>query len=108
MICIPIMARNNTEALRKMAATGADMVKIVTWARKYEDNLRLLELIPKAQAIGVRMIAFCMGPLGKISRIASPLMGGYITFASLERGEESTSGQMPASDMKKIFEMLSA
>ena len=93
--------------MENMAATGADIVKIVTWARAWEDNLRVLEIIPKAQAMGIGIIAFCMGPLGRISRIASPLMGGYMTFASLEKGQESASGQIPAPDMKKILEMLS-
>lgn len=93
--------------LKNMAATGADIVKIVTWARAWEDNFRVLELIPKAQAMGIGIIAFCMGPLGRISRIACPLMGGYMTFASLEKGQESASGQIPAPDMKKILEMLS-
>ena len=93
--------------LKNMAATGADIVKIVTWARAWEDNFRVLELIPKAQAMGIGIIAFCMGPLGRISRIACPLMGGYMTFASLEKGQESASGQIPAPDMKKILETLS-
>ncbi len=93
--------------LKNMAATGADIVKIVTWARAWEDNFRVLELIPKAQTMGIGIIAFCMGPLGRISRIACPLMGGYMTFASLEKGQESASGQIPAPDMKKILEMLS-
>jgi len=93
--------------MENMAATGADIVKIVTWARAWEDNLRVLEIIPKAQAMGIGIIAFCMGPLGRISRIACPLMGGYMTFASLEKGQESASGQIPASDMKKILETLS-
>ncbi len=93
--------------LKNMAATGADIVKIVTWARAWEDNFSVLELIPKAQAMGIAIIAFCMGPLGRISRIVCPLMGGYMTFASLEKGQESASGQIPAPDMKKILEMLS-
>jgi 3-dehydroquinate dehydratase type I len=93
--------------MENMVATGADMVKIVTRARAWEDNFRVLELIPRAQAIGVGIIAFCMGPLGRISRIACPLMGGYMTFASLEKGQESASGQIPARDMKQILEMVS-
>lgn len=91
----------------KMAATGANIVKIVTWASAWEDNFRVLELIPKARATGMKIIAFCMGPLGRISRIACPLMGGHMTFASLEKGQESASGQIPAPDMKKILEILS-
>ena len=93
--------------MKNMAAAGADIVKIVTWARVWEDNFRVLELIPKAQAMGIGIIAFCMGPLGRISRIACPLMGGYMTFASLEKGQESASGQISAPDMKQILETLS-
>lgn len=93
--------------MENMVATGVDIVKIVTRARAWEDNFRVLELIPRAQAMGVEIIAFCMGPLGRISRIACPLMGGYMTFASLEKGQESASGQIPASDLKQILEMVS-
>ena len=94
------------DLLGKMAATGADILKIITRARATEDNLRVLALIPFAQNLGIEIIAFAMGPLGRISRIASPLMGGYLTFASLERGQESASGQIPAKEMKKIMELL--
>ena len=92
---------------KKMVATGADIVKMVTWATSWEDNFRVLQLIPKAQAMGIEIIAFCMGPLGRISRIACPLMGGYMTFASSKEGDESASGQIPAPDIKQILETLS-
>ncbi|MBW1782027.1 MAG: type I 3-dehydroquinate dehydratase [Deltaproteobacteria bacterium] len=113
-IVLSLHLRNNTpprerleRILKQMAAAGVDIVKIVTWARSWEDNFRVLELIPRAQSMGTEIMAFCMGPLGRISRIASPLMGGYMTFASLEAGEESASGQIPAPDMKRVLEMLS-
>ena len=95
------------EILEELIATGADIIKIVTHAESMTDNLRVLELIPKAQKRGVKIIAFCMGRFGRISRIFSPLMGGYLTFASLEGGEESAAGQIPVTEMKKILEVLS-
>jgi 3-dehydroquinate dehydratase type I len=94
--------------LTKMAATGADIVKIVTQAGAPQDNLRVLGLIPLAKNLGIKIIAFCMGPMGRISRIASPIMGGYLTFASLETGEESASGQIPIREMKKILDIISS
>ncbi len=94
--------------LRKMAATGADIVKIVTQAGAPQDNLRVLGLIPLAKNIGIKIIAFCMGPMGRISRIAGPLMGGYLAFASFETGEESASGQIPVREMKKILDIISS
>jgi 3-dehydroquinate dehydratase type I len=92
--------------LEDSIATGADVVKIVTRAEKWSDNFRLLDLIPKAHDRNIRIIAFCMGPLGKASRVLSHLMGGYVTFASLEAGEESADGQIPATEMKRILEIL--
>jgi 3-dehydroquinate dehydratase type I len=91
-----------------MAATGADIVKIVTQAGAPQDNLRVLGLISLAKNLGIKIIAFCMGPMGRISRIASPLMGGYLTFASLETGNESASGQIPVREMKKILDIISS
>jgi 3-dehydroquinate dehydratase type I len=96
------------EIFRKMAATGADIIKIVAHARSWEDNLRVLELIPKAQALGIKIIAFCMGPVGRISRVFTHLMGGYVTFASVEHGQQSASGQMPVREMKRMLEILSS
>jgi len=91
----------------KMAATGAHVVKIVTTAKTLEDNLTVLGLIPRAQRTGVEIVAFCMGALGRISRVACPLLGGAFTFAALERGQESALGQMTAEEMKTILEVLS-
>ena len=92
--------------LENSIATGADVVKIVTRAEKWSDNFRLLDLIPKAHDRNIRIIAFCMGPLGRASRVLSHLMGGYVTFASLETGEESADGQIPTTEMKRILEIL--
>jgi 3-dehydroquinate dehydratase type I len=92
--------------LEDSIATSADVVKIVTRAEKWSDNFRLLDLIPKAHDRNIRIIAFCMGPLGRASRVLSHLMGGYMTFASLEAGEESADGQIPATEMKRILEIL--
>ncbi len=92
--------------VKKLAGTGADVVKIVTRARALDDNLRVLELIPQAQKMGIKIIAFCMGPMGKVSRVFSYLMGGYLTFASLQEGEESAEGQIPVTVMKKMLRIL--
>jgi len=92
----------------KMAVAGVDIVKIVTWARTWEDNFRVLDLIPRAQAVGTKIIAFCMGPLGRMSRVLCPLMGGHMTFAALDSGEESASGQLSVDQMKMMWEIVSS
>jgi 3-dehydroquinate dehydratase len=47
-----------------------------------------------------------MGELGKISRLLSPVFGAFFTFASLEHGSETASGQMTIQEMKTAYELL--
>ena len=79
-----------------MAELQADIIKIVVHAHKPADGLALLALIPGALDRGQDIIAFSMGPAGKYSRVISPLLGGYLTFAVLEAGQESAPGQLPS------------
>jgi 3-dehydroquinate dehydratase type I len=71
--------------LEEMLAAEADVVKLVAMAREPADNLRLLSLIPRAQAQGKDIIAFCMGPVGKWSRLAAPLLGSWLAFAPFSK-----------------------
>jgi 3-dehydroquinate dehydratase type I len=66
-----------------------------------------MELVPQAVDRALKIIAFCMGPMGRISRVFSHLMGAYVTFASLETGQESAAGQIPIQEMKKIIQYFS-
>ena len=99
-------AETLSNLLEQMAATGAHVVKIVTQARTTFDNLTVLGVMPEAEALGVKTVAFCMGPLGRISRVACPLLGGAFTFAAFREGQESAPGQITAREMKYMLERL--
>ncbi|OGP52569.1 MAG: type I 3-dehydroquinate dehydratase [Deltaproteobacteria bacterium RBG_13_52_11] len=86
---------------------GADIVKICTLAHAMEDNLRVLRLIPYARDKGQAIIALCMGEQGRISRVMAPLLGSSWSYASLEKGAESASGQLTIEEMKQIHKILS-
>ena len=85
---------------------GGDIVKIVTYARRSEDNLRVLSLIPYSRKRGQDIIAFCMGEQGRISRVMALLLGSYLAFAALDKGEEAAPGQMTIEEMKQILRIL--
>ena len=71
--------------LADMAKAGAHVLKIATLAHLAGDNLRVLELIGLAKKeFGVDLVAFCMGPVGKWSRVASLFMGSPWTYAQME------------------------
>lgn len=87
----------------KMIKSGADVVKIVTYARKIEDNLTILKFVSN---MNFPTIAFCMGGLGKLSRIFSPLFGSFLMFASTSKGKETAPGQLTVNEIKTIWRMI--
>jgi 3-dehydroquinate dehydratase type I len=83
---------------------GADYCKVVTTAQTFEDNLTMLKLIKAFP--GVKLAAFAMGEEGRTSRILSPLVGGYLTYASLASGNESAPGQITVKELRRTYELL--
>ncbi|MEM3704183.1 MAG: type I 3-dehydroquinate dehydratase [Candidatus Bathyarchaeia archaeon] len=93
------------EILREQKENGAEICKIVTTATSLEDNLALLNFLSEASK-SAKVVCFAMGPLGKISRMLSPLFGGFFTIASLERKLETAPGQMTILELKKAYRAL--
>jgi 3-dehydroquinate dehydratase type I len=91
--------------LEREISSGAEVCKIVTTAKQMEDNLTTLNFT-STSSCKAKLVCFCMGELGKVSRLLSPLFGGFFTFASLEQGNETASGQMTIQEMKATYEIL--
>jgi 3-dehydroquinate dehydratase type I len=91
--------------LKREISSGAEVCKIVPTAKQMEDNLTTLNFTSAASR-KAKVVCFCMGELGKVSRLLSPLFGGFFTFASLERGNETASGQITIQEMKASYELL--
>lgn len=91
--------------LDRELASGADVCKIITTAKHIEDNLAILNFT-SAACNKAKIVCFAMGEAGKVSRLLSPLFGGYFTFASLERGNETAAGQLAIKEMKTVYEFL--
>jgi len=83
----------------------ADVCKIVGTARSYADSLRCLRFVDK-HARRTKLVCFSMGRLGIPSRILSPMLGGYFTFASLCAGEETAAGQIPIDELQTLYKEL--
>jgi len=92
------------EIVRRQLEAGADICKVVTTAQSFADNLTVLQLITEYP--GIKIVSFAMGPSGITSRILSPLLGGYLTYASLSEGKESAPGQITVSQLTNIYRMM--
>jgi 3-dehydroquinate dehydratase type I len=86
-------------------SSGASICKIVTTAKQIEDNLPVLSFVSFAST-KAKLVCFCMGEQGKVSRLLSPMFGAFFTFASLEKGSETATGQISISEMRCAYSLL--
>jgi 3-dehydroquinate dehydratase type I len=93
--------------LSRELSYGPDICKLVTYANHLEDNLTCLEFLSKFGR-NVKLVCFAMGELGLISRILSPLYGGFFTFASLKKGLETAPGQLTVGELRAIIKVMEA
>ena len=81
----------------------SNYVKLVTTARTFEDNFKLLSLYDNN--INTKLIAFAMGEHGILSRLLCILYGGSpFTYASLDN--PLAPGQLDIVLMKKIYDRI--
>lgn len=90
---------------KRAADEGCDIVKIVTFAKKPQDALKVLDFLIRARKkIDVPLIAFAMGSAGRFSRIVSPMLGSPIVYASVD--EATAPGQFSVSVTKSLLREL--
>ncbi|MBM4351516.1 MAG: type I 3-dehydroquinate dehydratase [Deltaproteobacteria bacterium] len=90
----------------RMFERGGDIAKIVTFAKSYEDNLNILSLLPYARRRNLKIVTFCMGEKGRMSRIFAPMMGAAWTYGCLSRTRASAPGQLTPAEMKEFWRRL--
>ena len=88
----------------RQVKAGADICKVVTTARDSDDNWTVLHLASERH--DVPLVSFAMGPMGVMSRVLSPLVGGHFTYASIVTGKESAPGQVRVRDLHEMYETL--
>ncbi|NWF92854.1 MAG: type I 3-dehydroquinate dehydratase, partial [Syntrophaceae bacterium] len=86
--------RDLRDIFSRMVDLGADIIKIVTFARSWEDNFLLLSLLSHAKERRQQTVALCMGERGRMSRVFAPRMGAAWTYAPLRRDRSSAPGQL--------------
>ncbi|HEX54921.1 MAG: type I 3-dehydroquinate dehydratase [Candidatus Altiarchaeales archaeon] len=97
------------EILERERGEGADIAKVAFMPRNYEDVLevmRALVIKKNDNKFGIPIIAVSMGEIGKVSRILAPILGSYLTYASIEKGRESAPGQLTVNELRQILRIL--
>ncbi len=91
-----------TDLLRRMRTAGADIGKIVTTAQTPGDVLRVLALLQEANNIAFPLSVFCMGKVGRISRVATIYLGGEMTYVAASEYQATAPGQLSAARMNQL------
>ncbi len=101
--------RQKTPGREELAATvsacftlGADIAKVACMVRTRADNARLLGLLDDARKI----VVVGMGEMGRITRIAAPLLGSPFSFACPARGRETGDGQIDHETLRMALRTL--
>ena len=80
-----------------------EIVKIVTMAKDFSDNMSILNLYKYSKPD--RLIAFCMGEKGQISRILCPIFGSPFTYASLP-GLSTAPAQIMVKELRELYDLF--
>ncbi len=80
---------------------GAKLFKAVFPAKVVEDNLTALKLCSLFKG---RSISFCLGSLGRLSRVLAPLFGAPFTYAYV--GKSVASGQLSLNELLSTWSYL--
>ncbi|MBO7567985.1 MAG: type I 3-dehydroquinate dehydratase [Bacteroidales bacterium] len=94
------------EELRKVImecrGRGADIVKIACKVNSTADNSTLMSLYGEGEGI----VAFGMGTLGQVSRLASLGCGAKFTYVASDFGDGTAPGQLTVSQMRRYVNEL--
>jgi len=91
--------------VRSEMEVGADICKLITTANEAVDNVPCLLLNWNMSKI-TKVICFAMGEKGTVSRALAPIFGAPFTYASVEEGRETASGQLFITSLRKLYRSL--
>ena len=90
--------------LNEFDILGKCIYKLIFTAQNFEDNLVALELCKEISKNNKKVISFCMGELGILSRILNIKLGSFLTYAALE--EPTAPGQIKIDTLQQMYKLL--
>jgi 3-dehydroquinate dehydratase / shikimate dehydrogenase len=86
----------------KMKTPHAHIYKMAFTAKSSLDGLRLLEFM-QSRPKNEKMVGICMGEEGKLTRILAPVVGSFLTYATIVDDAPTAPGQITAKELQEIY-----
>jgi 3-dehydroquinate dehydratase/shikimate dehydrogenase len=84
-------------------STDNEVAKIAVQTDDITDTIAVWKLLEKAKSENKQIIPIAMGEAGKWTRILGSAHGAFMTYASLEAGNETAPGQISAQDLIETY-----
>ncbi len=81
------------------------LIKLIFYAKNFEDNIIPLRICRELGTENQKIISFCMGELGILSRIFCLKAGSYLTYGSYK--EQTAPGQISITTIREILKYVS-
>ncbi len=94
---------NPARLYKMLRLTGADVIKMAFVGRDSYQNALAFDFLMLARKDRQKAVAIVMGEEGEPSRILYRKFGGWGTYACTEDGRSAAPGQIPASELKRIY-----
>ena len=80
------------------------VLKMVFFAKDIEDNIIAMRLCKELSSNNQKVISFCMGELGIMSRVSCIKAGSFLTFASYK--ETTAAGQLHINSIRDLLDTI--
>lgn len=87
----------------KNVNANIDVIKIAVQANDIIDTIPIWKLLERAKFENQQIIPIAMGEAGKWTRILGLAHGAFMTYASLDAGQETAPGQVSAKDLIEVY-----
>ena len=93
----------NLGEIHENLSSSSDIVKIAVQADDISDSIAVWNLLERAKRENKPIIPIAMGTSGKWTRILGLAHGAFMTYASLDKGKETASGQLTAKELIETY-----
>lgn len=93
----------NLNEIYENLSADSEITKIAVQTDDAADSIAVWKLLGKAKAENKKIIPIAMGASGKWTRILGLAHGAFMTYAALDSGKETASGQIAAKDLIETY-----
>jgi 3-dehydroquinate dehydratase / shikimate dehydrogenase len=93
----------NLLSIFESVSQNAEVAKVAIQPNDITDSIAIWKLLKRAKSENKQFIPIAMGEAGKWTRILGLAHGAFMTYASLDSGNETAPGQVSAKDLIEVY-----